>query len=285
MTVPEDGYILRAHGTAATWIMTHLSVGQTLSADYKLVAKTTGQSVDPNNLEMMIGGHTILVNGGKAATFSRDIASSGIGGIRARTAVGYSQDGRYVYIIAAEKNSNSSGMSLTELQSFMTSIGVWKGMNLDGGGSTTMVTRPLGEENASLTFNTEYGTEQRQVVNTLGVFSTAPEGKLKGFAVSGSQTLLVGQEGKYSAKGYDTYYNPIATGDIKLTWKSSNNGIVSVSNGVIKGVKPGTATLTATSNGASSTIKVTVLGGSELSSLTAGSGLGSLKAERPCRSL
>lgn len=278
MTVPEDGYILRAHGTAATWIMTHLSVGQTLSADYKLVAKTTGQSVDPSNLEMMIGGHTILVNGGKAATFSRDIASSGIGGIRARTAVGYSQDGRYVYIIAAEKNSNSSGMSLTELQSFMTSIGVWKGMNLDGGGSTTMVTRPLGEENASLTFNTEYGTEQRQVVNTLGVFSTAPEGKLKGFAVSGSQTLLVGQEGKYSAKGYDTYYNPIATGDIKLTWKSSNNGIVSVSNGVIKGVKPGTATLTATSNGASSAIKVTVLGGSELSSLTAGSGLGSLKA-------
>lgn len=277
MTVPQDGYILRAHGTAATWIMSHLSVGQTLDADYKLKAKTTGQSVDPSNLEMMIGGHTILVNGGKAA-FSRDIAASGIGGIRARTAVGYSQDGRYVYIIAAEKNSNSSGMSLTELQSFMTSVGVWKGMNLDGGGSTTMVTRPLGEQTAGLTFNTEYGTEQRQVVNTLGVFSTAPVGKLKGFAVSGSQTLLVGQEGKYTAKGYDTYYNPIATGDISMSWKSSNNGIVSVSNGKIKGVKPGTATLTATSNGASSSIKVSVLGGSELASLTAGSGLGSLKA-------
>lgn len=278
MTVPADGYILRAHGTAATWIMTHLAVGQTLNADYKLKAKTTGETVDPSNLQMMIGGHTILVNGGKAATFSRDIAASGIGGIRARTAVGYSQDGRYVYIIAAEKNSNSSGLSLTELQSFMTSIGVWKGMNLDGGGSTTMVTRPLGEETAGLTFNTEYGTEQRQVVNTLGVFSTAPEGKLQGFAVSGSQTLLVGQEGKYTAKGYDTYYNPIATGDIKMTWKSSNNGIVSVSNGTIKGVKPGTVTLTATSNGASSSIKVTVLGGSELASLTAGSGLGSLQA-------
>ncbi len=278
MTVPPDGYILRAHGTAATWIMSHLSVGQTVGADYRLVAKTTGQSVDPSNLEMMIGGHTILVNGGQAASFSRNIASSGIGGVRARTAVGYSQDGRYVYIIAAEKNGNSSGMSLTELQSFMTSIGVWKGMNLDGGGSTTMVTRPLGDQSASLTFNTEYGTEQRQVVNTLGVFSTAPEGKLKGFAVSGSQTLLAGQEGKYSAKGYDTYYNPISTGDIPLTWKSSNNGIVSVSNGTIKGVKPGTTTLTATSSGASSSIKVTVLGGSELASLTAGSGLGSLQA-------
>lgn len=278
MKVPADGYILRAHGTAATWIMSHLSVGQTLTADYKLKAKTTGQKVDPSNLDMMIGGHTILVNGGKAAAFSRNIASSGIGGIRARTAVGYSQDGRYVYIIAAEKNSNSSGMSLNELQSFMTSVGVWKGMNLDGGGSTTMVTRPLGEQSAGLTFNTEYGTEQRQVVNTLGVFSTAPEGKLKGFAISGSKTLLVGQQGTYTSKGYDTYYNPIATGDLNFSWKSSNNGIVSVSNGVIKGVKPGTATLTASSNGASSSIKVTVLGGNELASLKAGSGLGSLKA-------
>ncbi|WP_338540825.1 stalk domain-containing protein [Paenibacillus tundrae] len=278
MKVPADGYILRAHGTAATWIMSHLSVGQPLTADYKLKAKTTGQTVDPSNLDMMIGGHTILVNGGKAAAFSRNIASSGIGGIRARTAVGYSQDGRYVYIIAAEKNSNSSGMSLNELQSFMTSVGVWKGMNLDGGGSTTMVTRPLGEQSAGLTFNTEYGTEQRQVVNTLGVFSTAPEGKLKGFAISGSKTLLVGQQGTYTSKGYDTYYNPIATGDLNFSWKSSNNGIVSVSNGVIKGVKPGTATLTASSNGASSSIKVTVLGGNELASLKAGSGLGSLKA-------
>lgn len=196
MTVPKDGYILRAHGTAATWIMSHLSVGQTLDADYKLKAKTTGQSVDPSNLEMMIGGHTILVNGGKAASFSRDIASSGIGGIRARTAVGYSQDGRYVYIIAAEKNSNSSGMSLTELQSFMTSVGVWKGMNLDGGGSTTMVTRPLGEQTAGLTFNTEYGTEQRQVVNTLGVFSTAPVGKLKGFCREWQPNVAGGARGQ-----------------------------------------------------------------------------------------
>lgn len=98
---------------------------------YSLKSKTTQQSLDPANLQTMIGGHTILVNNGKAATFSR--STSSIGGYRARTALGYSQDGRYVYIIATEKNGNSSGMSLTELQSFMTNIGVWKGLNLDGG--------------------------------------------------------------------------------------------------------------------------------------------------------
>lgn len=127
---------------------------------------------------MMIGGHTILVDNGKATSFSRNVNS--IGGSRARTAVGYSKDGRYAYLIATESNDNSKGMTLQQLQDFMTKVGVWKGMNLDGGGSTTMVNRPLAEMNTQLTFNTEYGTTQRSIVNSLGVFSTAPQGSLKG---------------------------------------------------------------------------------------------------------
>lgn len=64
-TIPEGAYILRAHGTAGEWINTNLAVGQSIRADYKLIAKTTGQTVNPNNLDMMIGGHTLLVNGGE----------------------------------------------------------------------------------------------------------------------------------------------------------------------------------------------------------------------------
>lgn len=131
ITVPKGAYILRTHGLAAQFVKAHLAEGQKLSSTYKLRSKTTQQDLDPSTLQMMIGGHTILVNNGKAASFSR--STSSIGGYRARTALGYSQDGRYVYVIAAEKNSNSAGLSLTELQSFMTNIGVWKGMNLDGG--------------------------------------------------------------------------------------------------------------------------------------------------------
>lgn len=275
-SVPEDGYILRAHGTAAEWVVNNLAVGQAITADYNLVAKTTGQTVDPDTLQMMIGGHTILVSNGKAATFSRDTSS--LGGYRARTAVGYSQDGRYAYLIAVQDNSASSGMSLKELQSFMTSIGVWKGMNLDGGGSTTMITRPLGTTTTGLAFPTEYGTEQRSIVNGLGVYSLAPAGQLKGFVIGGDTSLLIGQEATFSIKGYDTYFNPYTVSSDTITWKSSNSNVISVSGGKIKAVGAGTATVTAVSGSISSRIQVTVTGSANLASLKAGSGSGSLQA-------
>jgi hypothetical protein len=275
MAVPKGAFILRAHGSAAKFITEHLAVGQAVTSSYSLISKTTQQALDPANLQMMIGGHTILVNNGKASSFSR--STSSIGGTRARTALGYSQDGRYVYVIAVEKNSNSTGMSLTELQSFMTNIGVWKGLNLDGGGSTTMVDRPLAETSTTLTFNTEYGTEQRSIVNGLGVYTSAPQGEVKGIKISGNTTLLIGQKATYSLKGYDTYYNPIDVTSGNPTWKSSG-GSVTINAGEATAVKPGTVTLTASSGAASADTKVTVLGGDDLTSLTVGTATAPLTA-------
>lgn len=275
MSVPEGAYILRTHGTAAQFVAQHLAVGQTISASYSLRSETTGQTIDPASLQMMIGGHTILVNGGQAASFSRSVTS--IGGYRARTALGYSQDGRYVYIIAVEKNDDSSGMSLSELQSFMTGIGVYKGLNLDGGGSTTMVDRPLAETQTTLSFDTEYGTEQRSIVNALGVYTNAPQGQVKGIKISGSSVMLIGQKASYTIKGYDTYYNPIEVNAANSTWKSSS-GSVTVSGGEATAVKAGTATLTAAAGTASATAKVTVLGGDDLSSLNPATATGALAA-------
>ncbi|SEU14027.1 stalk domain-containing protein [Paenibacillus sp. NFR01] len=267
MAVPQGAYILRTHGLAAQFVRAHLAVGQKLATAYSLRSETTQQAVDPSSLQMMIGGHTILVDNGKAATFSRSTTS--IGGNRARTALGYSQDGKYVYVIAVEDNGNSAGMSLTELQTFMTSIGVYKGLNLDGGGSTTMVDRPLAETSTRLTFNTEYGTEQRSIVNGLGVYTTAPQGEVKGIKISGSSVMLIGQQASFSLKGYDTYYNPIDVAASNPAWTSSN-GSVSINAGSATAVKAGIATLTATSGSASATAKVTVLGGDDLTGLNVG---------------
>ncbi|KKO51585.1 stalk domain-containing protein [Paenibacillus sp. DMB20] len=273
--IPEGSFILRTHGTAANFVKNNLAVGQRLTADYSLVSKHTGKQMDPESLQVMIGGHTILVNDGKASSFSRDVSS--IGGYRARTAVGYSKDQRYAYLIATEKHSGSAGMSLGQLQDFMVKIGVYKGLNLDGGGSTTMVNRPLAETNTVLTFNTEYGSAQRSVVNSLGVFSTAPEGSLKGFKVSGDTMLLIGQTGSYQLKGYDTYYNPVDMQTVNPTWKPSN-GNVKVSGGSVTAVAPGTTTLTAVSGSAKATVKVQVLGGSDIASLKPGTATAPLQA-------
>lgn len=275
MAVPKGAYILRAHGTAAEYVKANLSVGQQVSASYSLVSKTTGQALDPASLGTMIGGHTLLVNNGKASAFTRSVSS--LGGYRARTALGYSQDGRYVYLIAVQKNAASSGMSLAELQSFMTQVGVHKGLNLDGGGSTTMVDRPLGETAATLSFPTEYGTTQRAVVNGLGVYTTAPQGQVKGIIASGSPVLLIGQTTDYTIKGYDTYYNPIDVAAANPSWTASN-GNVTVSAGKVTGVKPGTSKVSVTSGQASASTDVTVLGGADLNGLTVGTAAAPLAA-------
>ncbi|MGG6312641.1 phosphodiester glycosidase family protein [Paenibacillus macerans] len=276
--VPSDGYILRAHGTAADYVATHLAVGQSVDTQYELRSLTDGQIVNPADLKTMIGGHTLLVDQGQASAFTRSTTSISGGSAVARTAVGYSKDGKTAYIITAEKNSNSTGLTLKELQGFMTGIGVWKGMNLDGGGSTTMVTRPLAETSAQLTFTTSNGSAgQRAVANGLGVFTNAPQGTLLGLKVSGASALFIGQTVPYALKGYDTYYNPIDTGGIQTTWKASNGNVVWTGSG-FKGVKAGTAKVTASSGQANSSMDVTVLGGADLASLTAGTTFAPLEA-------
>lgn len=276
--VPSDGYILRAHGQAAEFIATHMTVGQRVDASYQLVSQTSGQQVNPSEFKMMIGGHTLLVDGGKASAFTRSTTSISGGSAVARTAVGYSQDGKKVYIITVEKNGSSSGLTLAELQKFMVSIGVWKGVNLDGGGSTTMVTRPLAETEAKLTFTTSNGgAGQRAVANGLGVYTTAPQGALKGLKVSGASTLLIGQTAAYSLKGYDIYFNPVDAAGIQATWKSDNGNVAWTGEG-FKGIKAGTSKITAVSGDGKDSMEVTVLGGADLSSLTPVTTFASLEA-------
>ncbi len=276
--VPADGFILRAHGQAADFIAAHMVVGQRVDTSYQLISQTSGQEVNPSDFKMMIGGHTLLVDQGKASSFTRSTTSISGGSAVARTAVGYSKDGKKAYIVTVEKNSSSSGLTLAELQKFMVSIGVWKGVNLDGGGSTTMVTRPLAETTAELTFTTSNGgAGQRAVANGLGVFTTAPQGALKGLKVSGASTLLIGQTAAYSLKGYDTYFNPVDAAGIQATWKSDNGNVAWTGEG-FKGVKAGSAKITAVSGDGKDSMTVTVLGGSDLSGLTPVTTFASLEA-------
>ena len=58
--------------------------------------------------------------------------------------MGISKDGNTLYLVAVEKYTDSGGtavsvgMTQEELADFLISIGVWRAVNLDGGGSTTM---------------------------------------------------------------------------------------------------------------------------------------------------
>ncbi|MCU0342246.1 MAG: phosphodiester glycosidase family protein [Ignavibacterium sp.] len=57
-----------------------------------------------------------------------------------RTGIGFSKDSSIVYFITVDgRQESSSGMTLMEFADLMIEEGIYQGLNLDGGGSTTMV--------------------------------------------------------------------------------------------------------------------------------------------------
>lgn len=59
-----------------------------------------------------------------------------------RTGVGFSKDGKILYFATVDgRQRSSAGMSLTEFAGLMIEAGCYNALNLDGGGSTTMVIR------------------------------------------------------------------------------------------------------------------------------------------------
>lgn len=260
---PENGYILRAHGKAAEFIKLHIHIGDQVDSSYQLKSLNSNNQEDLTGIKTMIGGHTILVDNGKVSAYSRDVTS--MGGYRSRTALGYSQDGRYVYIITVDKKGDSEGMSLSELQNFMISIKVWKGLNLDGGGSTTMVSRPLGEFGTVLVNGLENGSE-RKVVNGFGVFSTAPVGAVQGISIQGESTLFLNEQAVYTMRAYDQYYNPVDASSMPVKWSTSAT-IGNFGGNTFVPTKIGKTTLTVTSGTAKESREVEVMGRDRIASM------------------
>jgi len=260
--IPENGFILRGHRDAADFILQHLPVGSRVSVHYEFVG-SDGTSYQPTDFRMLIGGHTLLVDGGQASAFTRSV--SGVDGARARarTAVGHSRDGKTVWLVTVQE---SGGMTLTELQKVLVSLGVWKAVNLDGGGSTTMVARPLGEFDTVLVHPVSDGS-QRAVSNGIGVYSTAPPGELAGLLVSGPRTLFLGQKAEYGLKAYDTYYNPVDLSG-KTPRLTLDRPIAEVRDGALVPTSPGEAELTVRVDGAAATVGLEVVGPDQIAEMT-----------------
>ena len=94
-----------------------------------------------------------------------------------RTAIGLSQDKRYVYFLAIDgRQTGSDGATTDEVASYLKWFGAWNGMNMDGGGSTTMAWWNPGTSASELINNPrQAGTfsrinGERHVANNLGVY-------------------------------------------------------------------------------------------------------------------
>ncbi|KQX63846.1 stalk domain-containing protein [Paenibacillus sp. Root444D2] len=274
MVAPADGYILRGSGLAREFIVNHLKVGDKITTKYDMVPHDASKTYDWKNFKMLIGGSTLLVDEAKPSYFTRNIGDFSGYSPRSRTAIGYSKDMKTAYIITSDRSAGSAGMTLPELQQFMISAGVWRGMVLDGGGSTQMVSRPLGDFDPKLVNKTENGN-QRSVVNGVGVYSTAPKGDLKGLILKGQNILFMNESSTYQFKAYDDYYNPISVEGIVPQWSSSTtNG--AFKDNVYTATLPGKTQIIAKSGKGSASMDVEVVGRDQITSMKFNSGAFSL---------
>jgi hypothetical protein len=267
---PTDGYILRASGTGTDYVVKHLKVGDTLTSRYEMVPKDAWNHYDVKTFKMMVGGGSLLVFDGKPSYFTRDITSIDGNRFRARSAIGFSQNLKTAYLIAVDASGSGSGISLPELQQFMIQAGVWKGMVLDGGGSTQMVARPLGEFDSKQVIQTENGNE-RKVVNGVGVFSTAPKGEVKGITLKGQTILFLNESGTYSMKAYDEFYNPVAVDTMTTQW-TSTAPIGTFNGNTFTATQAGQTKLSAQSGKGVATIDVEVIGRAQIATMKINAG-------------
>ncbi len=237
--IPNNGYVLAANGNGAAFLEQYAVVGEPIAIDYTLTPDI--------DLMTAVGGHALLVeNGQPVRPLKVNIAGKSV-----RSAVGTDALGETVYFISADASKSLTGVTLEELSLFISQLGIYKAVNLDGGGSTTVVAQKLGKFEHEIVNPLVYGV-QRKLPNAIGIFNTAPKSDPDTIFIHGAPGVLLGSETTYSLSGYDKHYHPlkIEASDANVIWQVSDAERAEVANGVLKGKKPGEVSLQAAYLGA-----------------------------------
>ncbi len=141
--IPRDGFVVSATGTAAVWL-------RTLATGTRVRAAVGLEPVDdlPRNpwrdAEDILGAGPKLVTAGRVdITGEREkIAPAFVTDRHPRSAIASLADGRVLLVVVDGRQPELSvGMSLDELARVLIELGAVDAINLDGGGSTTMVVK------------------------------------------------------------------------------------------------------------------------------------------------
>ncbi len=251
LPIPAEGYVLWGHGLAAEFLKKHAVPGTRLSAAWQTVP-------DYKKLKLSAGSNSFLVKDGRVAPFQENLA-----GKNARTAVASAGGGRYLYLVAAEKSEASTGLEQTELARLLAAMGAEEALNLDGGGSTVLVARRLGDTALSEVVAPRDG-KQRRVPDGIGVYNTAPPGRPAGLVIEGPKEILAGAEAAYTVKGYDSNYHPWQPAGVSV--KVTGPG--RYEKGRLKALSPGDAVLEFSSSGVKASFTVHIIGGEEIAALS-----------------
>ncbi|MFH0989561.1 MAG: phosphodiester glycosidase family protein [bacterium] len=212
MAIPLGKAVLSGHAASSDFIVQNIHKADTVKIYQRM-------SPALPRIKEMIGGLPRIVwkgteyvdegytqEGGPSHAYQRE----------PRTAIGFSADSTKLYLVTIDgrQNTLSVGMTLKEVANMMIAIGVYHGLNLDGGGSTAMVVQ-------GSIMNSPSDGGERAVANGLLVVSSAPTAdtlKSTRLTIRGLK-IFRGLSFKFSMEGYDKYSNPIQLDPAKVTYR------------------------------------------------------------------
>ncbi|WP_329790451.1 phosphodiester glycosidase family protein [Lentzea sp. DG1S-22] len=240
---PVEGYALVGRDRGAD-VLRAFEPGDRVTVDYR------SRTSDGSEPRTAIGGRQLLVDGG------RNVAPADA--VHPRTAVGFSQDGRKMILLTVDgrQSEHLPGLDLRDLADAMVELGAHNALNLDGGGSSTMLARAPGTTVLEVV-NTPSDGGERPVANGLALYAPAGSGKLTGFDVrTVSKRVFPGLSRRLTVRGHDETFGP--ADDNRHVTRAT--GGWAVGDTFHAAPHPGRASFTVSRGRTSATTELTVLG-------------------------
>ncbi|MBQ9314751.1 MAG: phosphodiester glycosidase family protein [Clostridia bacterium] len=246
--IPTNGFVVCAIGSSAERINNLFRKGNKVQLNIDI-------GIDVTKVKTAVSGGSFLVKNGEVSDFTHVIY-----GANPRTALGLSKDCSKVYLVTIDgRQAVSIGVTQVEFAEILSEKGIYNAINLDGGGSTTMVAKELGDTEATIENYPSDGT-LRMVANAVGVFNTNKKGTLSNLLIEvNDNNVFVGSEKELIVKGYDEYYHPIEVEKKDIEWSCSGAEAFVKDNVLKAGNEVGTAKVTAKVGKASASIDIDVL--------------------------
>ena len=222
--VYKDGHAIKAKPEKGWNFFGVLNDGTPVIGDEKRYNEVKG------NLEEALGGNAILVRSGSV------YQTPTIGAYREpRTAVGIKRDGTIFFItVDGRQNGYSAGISISDLARLMIDLGAYDALNLDGGGSSTFISRKLGSSDLILK-NRPSGGVMRGVGNSWLVVNKEQSDGIISLAhiEPFHKTFKIGAKVQFKATGIDKGGKVISIPQGIIDWSLSDNSYGSINgNGV-----------------------------------------------------
>lgn len=216
MRIPDDGVVLAARGPAEV-MLEQLTPGEWVHFQFEL----SGPS---DRLSNAVAGWPVLLEGGEKAHL--DPTDDLVRGRHPRTAVGFNEEELLLVTVDGRQPGHADGLNLHELTELMVTLGATDAINLDGGGSTTMLVRPPGQFEPVVVNEPSAGHE-RAVANALVLVSTAPPGALSRLIPMADPivdrphppgSIMTGRRLPLNALGQDVHNEPVAVDPAWVLW-------------------------------------------------------------------